>query len=284
MSDPLDQSLPDPTPDDGSGDKDITPMLAGWPYEPGTINVRRIMGVDGVPKLQMRLELGLLQMEVTGRPDGTRPYGFESLLEYHEHRLTEHKQKSGGTVQGFVLTGEQCQELREEASMYYQRYLSLFVIGDFPAVVRDTTRNLRVLDLCGKYAADEQDRLVLEQYRPYIIMMRTRASASILYKDQKLHQALDTVKEGLQQIRDFFENFGHPEAFDQCEEAKVLKRFAREIRKKLPVGTLERLQRRLKKAVATEQYELAARLRDQIADHQRRTSAPSTSVEQPADR
>lgn len=287
MSDPLDQSPSDDVnhnDDDGSGEKDIAPMMDGWGYEPGTINVRRIMGMDGVPKLQMRLELGLLQMEVTGRPDGSRPFGFESLLEYHEHRLTEHKQKSGGTIQGFALNGEQCQQLREEASMYYQRYLSLFVMGDFPAVVRDTTRNLRVLDLCGKFASEEQDRLVLEQYRPYIIMMRTRASASILYKDQKLNQALDNVKEGLNQIRDFFDKFGHSDAFDQCEEAKVLKRFAKEIRKKLPVGALERLQRRLKKAVANEQYELAAKLRDQIAAQQRLEQASPPQIGQAADR
>jgi len=48
----------------------------------------------------------------------------------------------------------------------------------------------------------------------------------------------------------------------------VLKRFAREIKRKLPVGPLERLQRKLKKAVAGEQYELAAKLRDQISELQ----------------
>ena len=53
--------------------KDIVPLLKGWDYEPGTINVRKISGIDGAPKLQMRLDLGLLQMEMTGRPDGVRP-------------------------------------------------------------------------------------------------------------------------------------------------------------------------------------------------------------------
>lgn len=257
----------DETPDDPAAeDADISHILRSWDYEPGTINVRRITGTDGIPKVQMRLELGVLQMEVSGRPDGQKPHGFESLLEYHEHRLSSHKKTTGNTPQGFALTGEECQALREEATMYYQRYLSLFVLGDFPAVVRDTSRNLRVLDLCGKYAAEEQDRLLLEPYRPYIIMMKTRASGMVLFKDQKHHQALDTVRAGLSDIRSFFDQFGHPEQFDQCEEAKILKRFAREIKKKIPVGQLERLQRRLKKAVAAEQYELAAKLRDEIAE------------------
>ena len=71
--------------------KDIAPILKGWDYEAGTINVRKIIGLDGQPKLQMRLDLGLLQMELTGRPDGHRPHGHESLLEYYEKRLRDHK-------------------------------------------------------------------------------------------------------------------------------------------------------------------------------------------------
>src|SRR5437868_2516483 len=93
--------------------KDITPVLKGWDYEPGTVNVRKISGADGRPKLQMRLDLGLLQMEMQGRPDGLRPHGHESLLEYYESRLGEHKRRNG-TELGFHLTRGQCQALREE--------------------------------------------------------------------------------------------------------------------------------------------------------------------------
>src|ERR1700722_14171717 len=171
--------------------KDITLVLKGWDYEPGTINVRKIIGSDGAQKLQMRLDLGLLQMELTGRPDGSRPNGCESLLEYHEQELSEHRTRYG-TDLGFQLSAEQCQSLREEAVMYYHRYLSFFVLEDFNGVVRDSARNLRVLDLCGKFASDEQDQLILEQYRPYIIMMNSRAQASMQYKDKDYSAALET--------------------------------------------------------------------------------------------
>ena len=40
----------------------------------------------------MRIDLGLLQMELDGRPDGQRPHGFESLLDYYEAR----RKKAGG--------------------------------------------------------------------------------------------------------------------------------------------------------------------------------------------
>src|SRR5256714_6195941 len=162
--------------------KDILPLLKGWDYEAGTINVRKINGMDGRPKLQMRLDLGLLQMEMNGRPDGRRPHGCESLLEYYEEQLKDHYDRNG-TELGFHLTSSQCQSLREEAVMYYHRYLSLYVLEEYPGVIRDTDRNLRVLDLCGKYAVNEQDRLWLEQYRPYIMMMNVRAKASMLYNE-----------------------------------------------------------------------------------------------------
>ena len=243
--------------------KDIGHILKGWEYEPGTINVRRITGNDGQPKLQMRLDLGLLQMEMDGRPDGERPHGCESLLDYFEKRLKDHRKKNG-TELGFHLNPAQCQSLREEALMYYHRYLSLFVLGEFLGVARDTARNLRVLDLCGKYASDEQDRLVLEQYRPYIIMMNARALASIEFDAADYRRALAIIKRGLKDIRRFFSRFGQEEAYGHSNEVKILKRFGREIRRKLPVDPVKQLQFQLNKAVKEERYEEAAKLRDEI--------------------
>src|SRR5213595_974615 len=97
-----------------SPSKDITPVLRGWDYEPGTINVRKVSGLDGSPKIQMRLDLGLLQMEMTGRPDGVRPHGCESLLDYFEDQLADHRRRNG-TELGFQIAGPDCQSLREEA-------------------------------------------------------------------------------------------------------------------------------------------------------------------------
>src|SRR4051812_2616479 len=243
--------------------KDIGHILKGWEYEAGTIKVRRITGNEGQAKLQMRLDLGLLQMEMDGRPDGVRPHGCESLLDYFEKRLKEHRKKNG-TELGFHLNPAHCQSLREEALMYYHRYLSLFVLGEFLGVARDTARNLRVLDLCGKYASDEQDRLVLEQYRPYIIMMNARALASIEFDANDFRRALAIVKRGLKDIRRFFARFGQEEAYSHSNEVRILKRFGREIRKKLPVDPLKVLQLQLNRAVKEERYEEAARLRDEI--------------------
>src|SRR5258706_5397710 len=253
--------------------RDLSPILKGWDYEAGAINVRKIPGLDGKEKLQMRLDLGLLQMELTGRPDGQRPHDRESFLDYFEELAADHQRETGHT-EGFTLTPDQCQDLREEAVMYYHRYLSLFILGDYPGVVRDTARQLRVLDICTNHAAEEHDRLILEQYRPYIIMMNTRASASLQFKDELFHKALTTVTDGLDRIREFFIRFGQQEAFDKSNEVKILKRFATDIRRKLPVDPLDKLQNKLTRAVKREDYEEAARLRDEIQSkrHQRESS------------
>jgi hypothetical protein len=243
--------------------KDILPLLRGWEYEPGTINVRKINGMDGKPKLQMRLDLGLLQMEVSGRPDGRRPHGCESLLDYYERQLAEHRERNG-TELGFHLTAAQCASLRDEAAMYYHRYLSLFVLEEFSGVVRDTARNLRVLDMCSRYAVNDQDRLFLEQYRPYITMMNVRAKASMLFNEKRLSEALEAINEGLESIREFFVRFGQEDGFTRSNEVKILRRFAREIRKKMPIDPMQKLKSQLDKAVQQERYEDAAKIRDEI--------------------
>jgi hypothetical protein len=126
-----------------------------------------------------------------------------------------------------------------------------------------------VLDLCGKFAREEQDRLILEQYRPYITMMNTRAEASMQMHAKQFDTALKTVEAGLQRIHDFYEQFGQQEAYARSNEVRVLKRVSREIRKKIPVDPMQRLQRRLDRAVKDERYEEAARLRDEMIARKR---------------
>lgn len=238
-------------------------MLASWPYEPGKITVRTIMGRDGREKVQMRLDLGVLQMELDGRPDGEQPKGCDSLLDHHLDRLAKYEE-ANGTDLGFTLDSDQCKALRDEALMFYHRYLSLFVLEDYRRVERDTGRNLRVLDLCNKYATEELDRLVLEQYRPYIVMMNTRAKALQAMEAGMFKSALAHADAGLRTIQDFFAKYSREDAFETSSEVQVLQGLRQEIVQRLPIGTVERLERKLQRALDEERYEDAARLRDQI--------------------
>lgn len=242
---------------------DLRRMLAGWDYEPGQITVRKITGDDGAVKLQMRLDLGLLQMEATGRPDGQRPEGAESLLVHHEAELETYKERNG-TVLGYELTPDQCQALREEAVQYYHRYLAEFVLEDFEGVERDTARNLRLLDLTGRHAQEESDRLALEQYRPYLIMMNTRAQVHLALRQGRFRTAQARVDAGLNMVREFMESFGQGEAFEESPEATILSALQQEIAARMPTDPVQRLEEELGKAIEEERFEDAIVLRERI--------------------
>lgn len=322
---------------------DISRILREWPYEGGQINVRLIEGEDGEPRIQMRLDLGLLQMETTGRPDASRPNGFESFLEYCEARIDhpeeapssddaeedeagiggppphpraratgksdeesggeggravggeeeeKETEEADGKAEGAgkkengngeqhggaasedddssseltpaTLSEEECRLLREEAVQYYHRYIALLVLGDYDGVLRDTARNLRVIDLCAQFAETEEDRAILEQFRPYVTMMRVRALASQMVADDEPKAALWAIDDGIEVIRKQYEEADKGGDFEDASEIQLLRSMRNELALKLPASQKNELRERLRKAIESENYELAAILRDEL--------------------
>ena len=244
-------------------DYDISGILEQWRHKPGEVTVRRITGRDGRPKIQMRLDLGLLQMEMEARPDGRRPHGCESLLAYHQGRLARYKQANGVEV-GFELSAKQCKGLREEAVMYYYRYLSLFILGQYELVTRDTNRNLEAFDLCRKFGSRKADRLALEQYRPYVLMMNTRSRVQLAVDNDNLCEALDICQGGIENIEEFFKYMGKPDLAEHCSELSILSSVEEDILYKLPSDPKADLHADLNEALEQEHYEKAAELRDKL--------------------
>ena len=254
--------------------RDLRTILDGWDYEPGKISVRKIIGKDGREKIQTRIDLGVLQLEATGRPDGKRPFGSESLLEHHLQRLQQHRARYGDDDR-FVLTPEECRELRHEAYLYYQRYLSQFVLEEFDAVTSDTQRNLRVIDLCEQYAANDYDRRALSNQRAYVSMMYCRASVYGALQERAFDDALARVDEGIRDLVELVEAaLGDEEA--PCDtELTVLRQLRREVIQRMPADAMPRLEWELQAAVRDEDYERAARIRDQIATRSSVSARPA---------
>lgn len=243
---------------------DISHALSGWAFQPGQVNVRLIRGNDGKPKLQLRLDLGLLQMELEGRPDGKRPHRASTELDFQRKKLVTHR-KRVGSDDGFQLSSRDCQALREESAMFYHRYLSLFVLEQYDAVVRDTQHNLDVLDLCSRYGKSEYDRMCLEQYRPYILMMNTRAKACDALRQGYVQTAIAYLRGGIKRIAHLVEKDNRRKFLRQSNEARILLDMLKQIRAQLPPDPRKVLQNKLKEAIAGERYEEAATLRDQLA-------------------
>lgn len=271
---------------------DLTELLDAWKYEPGKINVRLIQTPAGQTFIQVRLDLGILQMHLDGRPDGQRPQGFESFLEMVESWIEDAQRPDGPSadepdfeadeVQGeaplqpprpsrddpadipFRLTREQCAILRDEAIQYYHRYLALLALEDYERVVRDTTRNLRVLDTLAAYAEHDEDKQSVAHTKSHVTMMRARALASMAIRDNEPKAAVLAIEEGIEALRRHFANIGHEELFERSSEVQVLQGMKNALTPKLPVSQKAELRKRLDEAVVQENYRLAAILRDEL--------------------
>jgi len=239
---------------------DLNSILKDWPHENGAIKVRKIIGLDGREKLQLRIDLGVLQMEMTGRPDGQRPHNWESFLAYHQSRAMRAEEQG----EEYELSPEQCTELQQEGIQYYHRYLSLFQINDFAGVVRDTQRNLDLFDFVLAHTNREELSWGLQQFRPYVLMMNTRARASILLGQGKFAEAMSEIQRGRDAIADFFQRSNFPELASKSSEINFLDEWLEEVRAKRPLSKLEIMQREMESAITKEMYERAAELRDAI--------------------
>ncbi|OGC08085.1 hypothetical protein A2V82_05050 [candidate division KSB1 bacterium RBG_16_48_16] len=241
---------------------DISPILERWKYAPNDLNVRIIDGVDGRQKLQMRLDLGLLQMELDGRPDGRRPHKCDTYLTYYEKAARDGKPGKAG--RNFALSPLDCLKLQQEAIQFYHRYLALMKLGDFARVARDTLRNLRAFDFVSRYATNDDLVWSFEQYRPYVIMMHTRALASLSLNKGNYDEALSVIEKGIKDIEMCYHHYSEKDMPDEKFELGFLKQWADELKNKKPLSETERIVRELDIAVKVEDYERAASLRDQL--------------------
>ncbi len=241
---------------------DLRPILDDWPYDDDE-TVRVIRGGDGRRKLQVRLPLGIEQYELDGRPDGRRPLGWDSVLAYWEDRLATYRRRKG-TDDGFVLPRRACADLREEAMLYYYRYVLLYQLGEYGRCARDTARNLRCLDVLARYGAGVHDRLAMEQYRPYLLRMHRASRALLALRRRQYRIALREVAAGVRAIRGLPERSHVAYRHERKRSLKFLKRLRDEIRRRKPLSLRQKLRRELREAVETENYELAATLRDRL--------------------
>jgi hypothetical protein len=242
---------------------DLTKVLKGWEFEPGHVTVRQIIGADGRPKVQLRLDLGLLQMELDGRPDGQTPLGKESLFEHYK-ALAATFEEGKSSPKKFKLNEEDCGKLQQEAVQYYHRYLALFQLEDWKRVVRDTERNLGLFEFVEKHVEEPGFGQMFQQFRPYVLMMRTRALSNDALGRNAHFEALHEAEQGLETIREFFSSRGQSEMAEQSPEVQFLQDWIKELRASRPLSERDKLERAMAEAVAQEDYEKAATLRDTL--------------------
>lgn len=234
----------------------IDRILKDWEYRPGEVDARTARGADGREVVQLRIDLGVLQMEVDHRPDGTRPGGADT---YYDFLMAAAIQEGDD----FELTEDQCQEADREFVQFYQRRLCWLALRDYRRAVRDADHSLAFMDFCSKHSPGEEWTWSHEQYRPFIIFHRTQAAAMMALDDGGPERAIEQLNQGLERMQTFFEANDAADKFEDDELVSRLMQLRESVRDHFHVGRT--LEERLQEAIASEQYELAAQLRDQIA-------------------
>jgi hypothetical protein len=243
---------------ENSSRDDLSSMLRGWKYDEEN-NVRRFRTKAGREILQVRLPLGIEQYELNGRPDGLKPEGHESWLDMYREQSEVYGRE-------FVLDDDALEQLVNEGLLFYHRYLLFFQIQEFELCVRDTSRNLRLLEFVNSNAGKEEHVEVLEQYRPYIKGMQVMARALHKVKELSdfrsairiLRQGQDAV-EGLEPLpeNEIFE-------FERSRALVKINDLLQQLERQVPQSLTEKLETKLNKAIEEEDYELAAELRDRL--------------------
>ena len=243
---------------------DISHLLEDWDYQPGQVAVRKFKTKDGTEKIQLRVDLGLLQMNASGRPDGKRPFGRESLFDHFQARLEKQRRANPGAGDDYTLKAEDCAKLQQEAIQYHHRYICLFQLEDYAAVIRDTNRNAAVFDFVDEYAESEELAWSLQQFRPQLLMMQIRARGMQALRNDKYADAIAVIETGLQDLRTFYREHSRHDLLEQSGEIHSLETWLQEVQLKRPLSERERLEHALDEAVRQEDYEKAAQVRDAL--------------------
>ncbi len=250
---------------------DISQLLVDWPYEPGRLQARRIHSTDGVARVQLRLNLGIVQMFPRGRPDGVRPHDRASFLQVCAERLGRQARSTEG-VGGFSLGRDDCIELREEFAQFYQRCVALMVLEDHLSVIGDARHNLRIITFCRRFAGEEEDGRSLLRFWPHAAMTLARAQALHAVAQDDPPAALAALERGIRMVHRAYLECGRRHAEPRSPELRLLRSMRQRLLEKAAAEAQageddrapHRLQRQLDTALRQEKYELAIALRDQL--------------------
>jgi hypothetical protein len=249
--------------------RDIDTVLKGWDYRPGEVNARLVKARNGRQVLQMRVDMGLLQMETELRPDGSRPHGAET---YYDYLVGEVVRKG----EAFRLNEEQCAEADREFIQFYHRRLCWLSLREYRRAARDADHSLSFMDFIREHSADDEWTISHEQYRPFVLFHRVQAAGLAELEEHGPEAAIVEINAGLERFRELFERYDAAEQYADDELVRRLEEMRENVRRRYDVGPT--LNEQLDEAVRAENYELAAQLRDRIRSHRE----TSVSPDQPA--
>lgn len=234
------------------------------PERPEAAPAARILhGRDGREMIQLKVDLGVLQMTLDGPPDGSDPDENNTPFVHAQLAVDD----------GAPLEESDWSALQRELHQHNFRRLALSMLAlhaieeqtaDAPdlsrAALRDTNHCLAILklteDVRGHAGADAG--LI-----PSLVFTRASLRARIRVLENRIEDAIYEIQQGIAQLQDVLERSG----FD--DELRINDPGVRELERLQMVlrrehGVSKTLREKLADAIENEDFEAAARLRDEL--------------------
>jgi hypothetical protein len=236
--------------------QDIDFILANWEYQPGVAQARLVQAEDGRQVIQLRVDLGVLQLETVGRPDGASPHGQATYFDYVQEQARLAR-KAGAN---FVLSAEQSQDADREFLQFYHRRMCWLALRQYARAIRDADHTLAFMDFIKQHSPNEEYLHAHEQYRGFVLFQRTQAAAALEVELNAPERAIRELHRGLDRLREFFAFYEREEEMDEDRMVQHLRHVEATLRQQYQIDAT--LEEQLAQAIAAEDYERAAQLRD----------------------
>jgi hypothetical protein len=244
---------------------DLSCILIDWDAPRGGVCARLIRDHAGAEQVQMRIEMGVLQMHPSGRPDGARHHGHPTALAH-----IQHEQRIDGEI-----GAEEWDALQREFQQFNYRRLAYAALAETAIQTDDAAA---AIDLLHRTVSDIEHciatlRLVGGSVEsglgpnaamlPALLFNRTRLRVRRLALEARFEEAIDEAVDGLAELDQALIEIG----FDDEQRGKdpgmaFLRQTESQLRQKH--GIAHTLRERLQQAVATENFPLAAELQNEI--------------------
>jgi len=243
---------------------DLDELIGDWSCPRGEVAARLVSGEDGGELVQLRIDLGLLQMFPDGRPDGKRYRGLPSVREYVRHELHL----------GHTPTEQDWAELQRELVQLNYRRIALANLVDAEAqrddceaerwhvfrAARDTDECLSVLRMIADHAGGTGANTAL---LPTLLFNRARFRSRLAALEGRVEEAVEEAEAGADALGGTLGEIGlDPEQCQQDPGISYLRQLGERLRKQH--GIEQTLQERLEAAVQRDDFESAVQLREQL--------------------
>ena len=252
---------------------DLDELISDWDCPPGELRARVVTGRDGDELLQLRVDLGVMQMFPDGRPDGQRYRGLLTVHEFIEHELR---------LGGHELSAEDWQELERELLQMNYRRMALATVADdalraddeeharryLRRALADVDACLANLDLMKNEEATRAGNVGL---LPTLLFDRARLRSQLEIVEGQFEAAIEQADAGAAELEALLEKLGYEEEQRHDDPGlRYLCKLGEQLRREY--GIVKTLSEQLREAVEDEDFETAAELRDEL--QQRRRQPP----------